>query len=58
MDSDEEIETCDILEINQDVINSAKKIKKNYLATKDRLFQIILEDVLLIIESEIITKPN
>jgi len=53
---DEEIETCDILEINKDVINEAKKIKVNYLATKDRLFQIILEDVLLIIESELL--PN
>ena len=53
---DEEIETCDILEINQDVINEAKKIKVNYLATKDRLFQIILEEVLLIIESELL--PN
>ena len=49
MDSDE---TCDILEINSDVINSANIIKSKYLETKDRLFQIILEDVLLIIESE------
>ena len=52
MDSDEETETCDTLEINQDVIHSANKLKQTYLQTKGKIFQEILKDILQIIEKE------
>ena len=47
MDSDEEMECCDTLEINQDVINYAKELQTEYTKIKNRLFQEILKDILL-----------
>jgi len=44
-DSDEEIETCDIIKVNQDIINYANKLKIKYINEKDKLFQEIIQEI-------------
>jgi len=43
--SDEEIETCDIIKVNQDIINYANKLKIKYINEKDKLFQEIIQEI-------------
>ena len=47
MDSpDEEIETCDIIKVNQNIINYANNLKIKYTKEKDKLFQEILQEII------------
>jgi hypothetical protein len=50
--SDEEIETCDIIRVNQDIINYANKLKIKYTKEKEKLFQEILQEIIYDIKKD------
>ena len=50
--SDEEIETCDIIKVNQDIINYANKLKIKFTKEKEKIFQEILQEIICDIQKD------
>ena len=50
--SDEEIETCDIIKVNQDIINYANQLKIKFTNEKEKLFQEILQEIISDLQKE------
>jgi hypothetical protein len=50
--SDEEIETCDIIKVNQDIINYANQLKIKFTNEKEKLFQEIIQEIISDLQKE------